>query len=293
MLCSSLLFLRFQLTRLLRGATSGIADLPFYRFCHFNSHASCEARLTFRRVMRSRCHFNSHASCEARRVKGKETEYLNANFNSHASCEARQVDNAHRIDLVNFNSHASCEARRTAPSPARLTARLFQLTRLLRGATIASAHTAMLHGFQLTRLLRGATLLLNTSTSRWRISTHTPLARRDRRRQPDDHMDVISTHTPLARRDRFFHPVMQLPRHFNSHASCEARPASIDASYTTSNFNSHASCEARRIRTVSHSSLRISTHTPLARRDAARRDERHGRRHFNSHASCEARPVGR
>ena len=84
----------------------------------------------------------------------------------------------------------------------------------------------------------------------FRISTHTPLARRDfvPNRIVWDHW--ISTHTPLARRDYNAYHRGHLSPNFYSHASCEARREfDVETGVITSNFYSHASCEARLILT--------------------------------------------
>ena len=54
------------------------------------------------------------------------------------------------------------------------------------------------------------------------ISTHTPLARRDRFQADDSAGRVISTHTPLARRDVNTEIVARAEHDFYSHASREA-----------------------------------------------------------------------
>ena len=145
-------------------------------------------------------------------------------------------------------------------------------------------------GFLLTRLLRGATDDGYKRSNHLGISTHTPLARRD-----------LSSCFRSAALETFL--LTRLLR--------GATPAPVHQLSLVSNFYSHASCEARRIIPTNIRHCRISTHTPLARRDdsfvnwmhdygisthtpLARRDDnayRHGRpfHNFYSHASCEAR----
>ena len=55
-----------------------------------------------------------------------------------------------------------------------------------------------------------------------KISTHTPLARRDPEVEQEDTAEGISTHTPLARRDAFLYSRTVEGENFYSHASCEA-----------------------------------------------------------------------
>ena len=127
------------------------------------------------------------------------------------------------------------------------------------------------------------------SSYRQTISTHTPHARRDRRRNKDHRHNRISTHTPHARRDIEDKMDEVLQHHFNSHASCEAWLQKADF---VGDF------------------FAISTHTPHARRDFKWNITRNITRkfqltrlmrdvtykdstksaastNFNSHASCE------
>ena len=54
------------------------------------------------------------------------------------------------------------------------------------------------------------------------ISTHTPLARRDKFKIETSDVEDISTHTPLARRDAMKADKVEIDIHFYSHAPCEA-----------------------------------------------------------------------
>ena len=169
----------------------------------------------------------------------------------------------------------------------------FLLTRLLRGATCLTASPSLTKSpFLLTRLLRGATCAFNDSILTDEISTHTPLARRDRRRAglvridseflltrpmrgatPDrtqsNNTSGISTHTPLARRDwnRCFSgaKMMQISTH---------TPLTRRDRFTCFDLITL---------------IVISTHTPLARRDVSFCAHAHLQHDFYSHASCEAR----
>ena len=55
----------------------------------------------------------------------------------------------------------------------------FQLTRLMRGVTIAGKRFTTPNVFQLTRLMRGVTYGFDSCEYRIEVSTHTPHARRD------------------------------------------------------------------------------------------------------------------
>ena len=76
--------------------------------------------------------------------------------------------------------------------------------------------------FLLTRLLRGVTLYYSGTRHDGKISTHTPLARRDLAMSLNPPILIISTHTPLARRDPFQTLRCYSLPYFYSHASCEA-----------------------------------------------------------------------
>ena len=148
----------FQLTRLLRGATNtgnGFADTLL-----ISTHTPLARRDARKSVgVPKNQNFNSHASCEARPCVALRVAVGEDNFNSHASCEARLAAQNGTDIRRHFNSHASCEARH--------------------GGFIETLSSAV---FQLTRLLRGATCINYLEIMARYISTHTPLARRDRKR---------------------------------------------------------------------------------------------------------------
>ena len=60
------------------------------------------------------------------------------------------------------------------------------------------------------------------NSSVFKISTHTPLARRDKQEKVSREDIRISTHTPLARRDPMLISIITTFPDFYSHASCEA-----------------------------------------------------------------------
>ena len=124
------------------------------------------------------------------------------NFNSHAPCGARRYRGHCFVHGRNFNSHAPCGARQKTAN-SRYTARLFQLTRPLRGAT-----------------LRGQTLF---SDNRY-FNSHAPCGARQRQsayRQIPLH---FNSHAPCGA--RLPRPQLRaVGNHFNSHAPCGARRA--------------------------------------------------------------------
>ena len=123
----------------------------------------------------------------------------------------------------------------------------------------------------------------------------------------------ISTHAPLAGRDRTSLHRRACPRYFNPRAPCGARPRSLARMIIFSYFNPRAPCGARLgslfvelapvcefqptrplrgatpVSQVNMNHMDISTHAPLAGRDGLK----HGRRicyhHFNPRAPCGAR----
>ena len=168
----------------------------------------------------------------------------------------------------------------------------FLLTRPMRGATLPSLneYTRACHfyshaSYEARRVCKKRGRLLP------KISTHTPLTRRDKASMFLARLGKISTHTPLTRRDdqslarfkrqpflltrllrgatRYFDKCMDELDDFYSHASYEARPF---------------------LAGIEDYSSWISTHTPLTRRDhcVARRTTCGS--YFYSHASYEARP---
>ena len=146
---------KFLLTRLLRGVTCfGHNDVVVYS--NFYSHASCEAWLPFRWCVE--CFWN---------------------FYSHASCEAWLLDASAPVGSPDFYSHASCEAWHAWVGYVKHFEE-FLLTRLLRGVTCTGRLWIMQYSlFLLTRLLRGVTKKRCATKKFLKISTHTPLARRD------------------------------------------------------------------------------------------------------------------
>ena len=132
----------------------------------------------FRRIKPTYIYFYSRASCEAR-LPLQNLSSKHYYFYSRASCEARPTPSDSKIVETYFYSRASCEARLYLLYFFKTTSP-FLLTRLLRGATGKHYFAFYAHRFLLTRLLRGATPFLSVSFRPEIISTHAPLARRDR-----------------------------------------------------------------------------------------------------------------
>ena len=126
--------------------------------------------------------------------------------------------------------------------------RTFQPTRPLRGATaIFASFAAISWGFQPTRPLRGATQRMKTCTSPGRISTHAPLAGRDREGKPkeDNKMD-FNPRAPCGA--RLLTKLCKIKSiHFNPRAPCGARLDNTNLINKDENFNPRAPCGARHL----------------------------------------------
>ena len=150
------------------------------------------------------------------------------------------------LDERNFNSRTSCEVR-LAWKRYRQGKAEFQLTHLLRGATVATqnaiAMTAISTHAPLARCdtgwgahqAEGIHFNSRTSCEVRRPNTLTTIRRR---RFQLTHLLRGATGQTAARADR---PTVD----FNSRTSCEVRPVPVPALSCTSDFNSRTSCEVR------------------------------------------------
>ena len=146
----------FQPTRPLRGATP-ILDSGSNSSINFNPRAPCGARHSDARAIRSEANFNPRAPCGARR-RYRVTKRGNClHFNPRAPCGARHHLSSPPEKALNFNPRAPCGAR------------LFRCS-----------YCSYCSTFQPTRPLRGATPDGSLLASIQKISTHAPLAGRDK-----------------------------------------------------------------------------------------------------------------
>ena len=145
------------------------------------------------------------------------------NFNPRAPCGARRPPSRENFSPRNFNPRAPCGARHGTKYYQGIFYP-FQPTRPLRGATEQGDLMTLIDAFQPTRPLRGATQFAGYNILPVIISTHAPLAGRDRSsrstsarranfnpRAPCGARQIgfvhvalltrISTHAPLAGRD--------------------------------------------------------------------------------------------
>ena len=171
--------------------------------------------------------------------------------------------------------------------------------------------------FQPTRPLRGATSLDDLFANFDVISTHAPLAGRDRKSHSTSYVPPVFQPTrPLRGATDWSYLVICLYSDFNPRAPCGARPPSVtgvhnyfisthaplagrDSPYSVSllyryDFNPRAPCGARRapprgILAVEN----ISTHAPLAGRDVSIISPYKTLKNFNPRAPCGARPSQR
>ena len=161
----------------------------------------------------------------------------------------------------------------------------------MRGATNLLADNIKIGVFQLTRPLRGATAAGEITDADIRISTHTPLAGRDRSRSPPHYPGIKFQLTRPLRGATVRRAIAEARRaHFNSHAPCGARRnrRSSDAGLMLFQLTRPLRGATDFLRTE-YLLRQISTHTPLAGRDEVRRLDLADGHDFNSHAPCGAR----
>ena len=102
-------------------------------------------------------------------------------------------------------------------------------------------------------------------------------------------INTISTHTPLARRDRSHLRFLSAFHHFYSHASRKAWPMILAKEYRWPYISTHTPLARRdRLLKTDSNKYNISTHTPLARRDIDMLTMFDTFLHFYSHASRKA-----
>ena len=145
---------------------------------------------------------------------------------------------------------------------------IFLLVCLSRGATNRFYAVHSLHQFLLMRLIRGATWLFHQYVIEISISTHAPLAKRDKDRdkQLSDSTNFYSRASCEARPGNALENGVGF--HFYSRASREARLLAEEHRIYPAHFYSRPLCEARRGTEILYAlAIWISTHAPLARRD--------------------------
>ena len=214
-----------------------------------------------------RTYISTHTPLAGRDAKRPKNTLTRA-ISTHTPLAGRDfVHSARQSGAADFNLHAPCGAR-LGFQP--LSALLFHF----------NSHAPC-----------GARPRYTTnSTYNAQISTHTPLAERDGRHTTGLIQRLISTHTPLAGRDRVLRVLVRLEKHFNSHAPCGARRLRNDGEKAIYAFQLTRPLRGATIgRDGCIAMYVISTHTPLAGRDALPQRRSAPANHFNSHAPCGAR----
>ena len=146
----------------------------------FNPRAPCGARPESSRIAVEEFHISTHAPLAGRDRSKVLRFYPYRDFNPRAPCGARLCFSVKGGGEVNnFNPRAPCGARRRARWYT-IPKSVFQPTRPLRGATSLVASGSVSIIFQPTRPLRGATVQTLLVAGSGLISTHAPLAGRDK-----------------------------------------------------------------------------------------------------------------
>ena len=147
----------------------------------------------------------------------------------------------------NFNPRAPCGARLSGLWAITPTRTAFQPTRPLRGATCLSAFAFWIATISTHAPLAGRDKAFRPPLWDRHISTHAPLAGRDAWEIMDELMDsLISTHAPLAGRDPRRYTRAVCRPDFNPRAPCGARHHRRRMVRSKGgNFNPRAPCGAR------------------------------------------------
>ena len=201
----------------------------------------------------------------------------------------------------------------TTPIVLSQTAFQFQSTRPLRGATPAHVKPLLIDLFQSTRPLRGATIPRTSTSDKYVISIHAPLAGRDLmtspRRSASSHFNprapcgarpvargpyhglyIISIHAPLAGRDVARLAERMDRTYFNPRAPCGARQQAVRYSVSYISFQSTRPLRGATRDLVGCSGrVGISIHAPLAGRDRPGSALQSPCCYFNPRAPCGAR----
>ena len=197
--------------------------------------------------LRQVSYFNPRAPCGARRIISL---FQTALFiSTHAPLAGRdRCTRGIMIPNQDFNPRAPCGAR-----PHELVGQyfteVFQPTRPLRGATAVQICCHRHIAISTHAPLAGRDKNRCNATDRYKISTHAPLAGRDKRVSEPIHNSSISTHAPLAGRDgACCDRRLSTIANFNPRAPCGARHAAETRVPEAFHFNPRAPCGARRAR---------------------------------------------
>ena len=189
-----------------------------------STHAPLAGRdLQCRTIPASGRDFNPRAPCGARQDLCLSV-LAQLNFNPRAPCGARQCGFGTNYYQFNISTHAPLAGRDARWSTAPKAKAVFQPTRPLRGATANPTLSHTCHPYFNPRAPCGARQRLPFSPlALTQISTHAPLAGRDKWNTTRYEVGHISTHAPLAGRDQLIHTMVTFNYDFNPRAPCGAR----------------------------------------------------------------------
>ena len=264
----------FQPTRPLRGATR----CPQFRrriSSDFNPRAPCGARRCKEYVRGSQCnYFNPRAPCGARR-EGRGRYQAAADISTHAPLAGRDASRPLQPMKRNSISTHAPLAGRDRPGACRShDGTVFQPTRPLRGATrFLAGLQGLRHDFNPRAPCGARQRLLTICRDAARISTHAPLAGRDRIArtlfpsvsvfQPTrplrgatvlpllhDRAVRISTHAPLAGRDAAENETNKSKQKFQPTRPLRGATASVSDAAKAGTISTHAPLAGRDSKSV-------------------------------------------
>ena len=190
---------------------------------------------------------STHTPLAGRDETGDGINMTVADFYSHAPCGARRSEIT-ALRMQTISTHTPLAGRDRAAAEPGQNQDEFLLTRPLRGATLAKTFGIVENENFYSHAPCGARQNNHIRLDCPVISTHTPLAGRDKYSDAElDEIINISTHTPLAGRDHFAlvhhgrHVVFLLTRPLRGATQSLFRPTQLQRY-----FYSHAPCGARR-----------------------------------------------
>ena len=243
--------LPFQPTRPLRGATC--VELAVAEQMIFQPTRPLRGATTRTvHVDRDQDYFNPRAPCGARLLPCRASRTLQTFQPTRPLRGATTAEQQYCIAQGHFNPRAPCGAR-LWNSQFVLHLNQFQPTRPLRGATRTTWQTLTFGIFQPTRPLRGATAAPEQKALVLLISTHAPLAGRDRWR-PDSSATEFHFN-PRAPCGARLHRAVRQPRALLFQPTRPLRGATASSAPRTGparNFNPRAPCGARQQKCTNH-----------------------------------------
>ena len=256
------------------GARRRWGSDPRHTGSHFNPRAPCGARRQALPRLRRSLAFQPTRPLRGATFQRLLEHWISA-ISTHAPLAGRDLSGTQaRPDLSNFNPRAPCGARRACSD--------WQFDRVCE--------------FQPTRPLRGATVITARRAATSMISTHAPLAGRDRPVLADflAHVDDFNPRAPCGARRRWGSDPRHTGSHFNPRAPCGARRQALPRLRRSLAFQPTRPLRGATFqRLLEHWISAISTHAPLAGRDHDLGLSVLAKLHFNPRAPCGARPLWR